>query len=251
MHKFRFLNGVMQAPLFFCGIEGGGAAGAGGAAAPIPDGTPLQPSNNAGATEIPASFWDDPEVTPPAGTTPAAPAPAPAPSTTESAEPFGDVRALVDAFKPASFMTPEVIAKMGENDFTGFNAGLEAHAKATLNQSAALTASILKTVVPQLMAKMREDIESKFTQTDNDKFIADNIPQYKDPKLARQVTQVFEQSMKHTKGDKAKAIDMTKSMLAAMGSAFAPADSKTVSDPPSGRQPTVDWGKELGIHLEL
>jgi hypothetical protein len=242
MHR-RFKNNLRLSSM--CYIEDGNPnpGGAGGMPAPNAGGQ----QNNAGTPDPLLSFWNEPAPEP---TNPGiTPTPTPTPSQAPGA--FAEVRALMEGFKPASFMDAKVIGEMGENKFESFNAGLEQHGKQVLEQSAGMMTGILKEIVPQIFAQVQQMMDSKFTATDNSKFIADNIPQSKDPRLAKQVKDVFDQAMKHSKNDKTAALALANSMLGAMGTAFVPNDPNSGNPPlPGGGRAKIDWFDELGVHMQ-
>lgn len=242
MHR-RLNNNLRLSSMCYIDDENPNSAGPGG----VPALNAGQQQNNAGAPDPLASFWDEPvaEQANPGVTPTPTPTPAAAPG------PFAEVRSLMEGFKPTPFMDAKTVSEMGENKFDSFNAGLEQHGKQVLEQSAGMMTGILKEIVPQIFAQVQQMMDSKFTQTDNTKFIADNIPQSKDPRLAKQVTDVFNQALKHSKGDKTAALALANSMLGAMGTAFVPNDPNSGNPPVSGGgRPKTNWFEELGVHMQ-
>jgi len=210
--------------------------------------TPPNPpatEDNAGAADALANFWTQEEPA-------AAPSGSQTPATPPAQQPDGmsAIVANIEKFKPASIMTPEVIAKMGTGDFADFEAGLAQTSQQVLQESARMTAGLFKEIVPQIIQHMQGMIESKFGATDQKAFLETNVPAARDPKTASMVTQVYERALTLAKGDRTKALETTKDMLAAMSSVINPQDSNGPPSVPGGgnrQQPKTDWFAELGV----
>ncbi len=227
-------------------IEAAGNEGAAGGGTP-PASANGSENNNGQTPEFdPNKFWAAPAEVVPA---PKAPAATSSQTPSESASPLAAiVQKISEAkFGNAAFLTPDVLNKMGENDFTGFNGGLESFGRDVLAQSAQTTSAMLQHVIPAFLQHVTDMVESKFGGRDMSSFLESNLQAAKDPALAPVVRNIFDIAMKQTKGDKNAALAMTRTMLQTVGTGIAKDVDLTLptSNGNSSSIP-VDWLKELG-----
>ena len=213
-----------------------------------PSGNNGNGADNTGGADTfkPEGFWNTPA---------ADPAPASQNGNAATQEPakegggFDAIQSLVTGFKASSFMTPEVVNKMGENDFTGFDAGLQAHGQQVLQQSTQIMMATLKEVIPALMSQMQGMVGGTLGERDTKAFLESKFTAAKDPSTAPVVRQIFDQAMSLCKGDKTAAEKMTRTMLQTMGNTVGRDVNLEVPANNGRGGPAVktDWFDELGI----
>jgi hypothetical protein len=67
------------------------------------------------------------------------------------------------------------------------------------------------------MAMVQEAIQNALGNRDNNQSLIESFPSMRDPAMAPIINGVFQQSLKHSGGDRNKAIAMTRDMLKYMG----------------------------------
>lgn len=167
--------------------------------------------NNAGQDDALSSFWSDPQ--------PEAPASADSTSTdVPEGQTLGQsLLASIDAFAPPPAFTDALAEEIGQGNFEGVNNAIAGAHKAALRQSLTMQAQMLQPVVASVLSRVQDMIDSRLGNRDNQETLLEAFPSAADPKVRPMIQSVFEQSLKHTKGDRTKAVAMTKDMLKVFG----------------------------------
>jgi len=143
----------------------------------------------------------------------------------------GELKQMIDNFAPPSpVFSKEIAEKIAEGDFDAANQAMAASHKATIQTSVMAAAKLVGAVAQRMQADFDQRINAAFGNKDNSDFLQQNFPQAKNPALAPMVERVWNQSLLNTKGDRKEAVKMTRAMLNAMGTEFAPDDIRRAPD---------------------
>jgi hypothetical protein len=88
--------------------------------------------------------------------------------------------------------------------------------KQSVQESVAMSAQIVEVFARQMESRVEQMINDRLGGEKNTEALQQAFPSMSDPAMAPVIQGVFNQAMKHTK-DRAKALDMTRDMLKAMG----------------------------------
>lgn len=204
----------------------------GGNPDPEPDSSSSQ--DNSGQPEDYGTFWNDPK--------PDDPTPD---SSQQTAEPDAGSQLgtqLAQTIQNANFgeaFTREIGEQLAEGNMEGANAQINGMMRQSLQQSVAMTAQIVEAYGKQMQARFEQMIEQRFGSQETQKTLEETFKGMRDPAMAPVIQGVFNQAMAHTK-DRAKALEMTRGMLKAMGKSGA-ADMG-LDSPPSNPNDSMGAG---------
>lgn len=183
--------------------------------------------NNSGQADDLAGFWDTPEDGDESDDSDDD-------SATASQALGVELKSAIDGFKPPELFTKEIGEAIANGDFEGVNQLFADSHRQTIQQSVMLTAKMVGAVVNRMQADFDRRIQSALGNQESNQFLEKEFPVAKNPQFRPVVEKVWGQALKHTKGDKAKAIRMTRGMLEAMGSEVMPNLRDAPNDPNSG-----------------
>jgi hypothetical protein len=144
----------------------------------------------------------------------------------------GEIGQSIQNFQTTQF-TKEVADAIANGDLDGINKALTASHQETIKQAVQLSARLVGAVMDRMTKDFDARIEGKLGQRDDTAFLQSKFPVAKDPAMAPVVQRVWDQSLKHSKGDRTKAERLTRGYLEAFGSAAAPASIRTPPDDPT------------------
>lgn len=148
-----------------------------------------------------------------------------------------------------NMMTPEIAEAFSNGDFTGFQTALDTRLRQVVNQSLALSVSVLRPFSEQMMAQVREEIRSTMGARDDSDQLVKDFPTAANPQIRPVVENLYTQALKNTKGNRPEAVKQVKSMMRLMSQSAADdlglnVAPRTADD--SGRPQTpVNWLDEL------
>lgn len=177
--------------------------------------------DNAGGGDDLASFWNDP--------------PADGSGNEESGEQdqqqsqaLGqELAGLISGHQAAPLFTKELADQIADGNLEGINKAFGEAQQAALRQSLVLNTKLISAVANRLESQMQARIDAALGNKDSEVALETHFPAAKDPKARPLIQRVWDQSMKQTKGDKQKAVQLTRQMLDAFG------QSTGLSTPPS------------------
>lgn len=229
-------------------------------------GTGSESNNNSGQEFDPTTFWDGPVPDPakPAGAGPSAgtesgtgqpPAPPAQTGTGNQGTDIGTViENAVKGFSPPDVMTADAIKAVGEGDYTKFNEGVKGAIQASMNQTMDMTIKVITAFGQKMIEQMDQRIQGSHSQREDLSALHEAIPSAKDPVVAPMIMPIYNRALKLNGGDRTKAANMTKQMLAHMAKGTGGdvglhvAPSSADSDvPPPGFVSNTNWLEELNI----
>lgn len=107
--------------------------------------------------------------------------------------------------------------EIADGKLDGINNRFNDMGRQMIRQSLMLNAEILRAYAPTIMSQVEQLLDSRLGSRDDQETLVKEFPAASDPKVAPVIRQVFDQSMKHAKGDRKAAVQMTKEMLKIMG----------------------------------
>lgn len=214
-------------------------------------GTPANQNNGGQEPDVGENFWSDPS--------PDTNRSAPSGESAGGGSPSGGSpnqqqdagKAFATALSELKFgevFTPEAIKKLNdESDASLFNQGLQALGQDAVRQSVLMSARLMQQVTTQIREEVKQEIQNSLGQRDAQTDLATEIPSYKNPKVRPVIDQIFAQAQKHHPKDRAKAIELTKSMLKIQMDTMGP--DFGITTPPNGPDDQLrsdtNWEKEL------
>lgn len=145
-----------------------------------------------------------------------------------------ELKTAIEGFAPKPLFTKEIAEAIAEGNFDGANEALVASHRATIQQSLMLTAKMVGAVAQRMQADFDQRIQSALGNTKNTEFLESEFPLAKNAQYRPMVERVWNQALKNSKGDRQKAIRMTRGMLEAFGSDVAPNLRDAPDDPTAG-----------------
>lgn len=248
------------------GEQGGGAPGGGGSnntgETQQQSGTGNQGDNNSGQEFDPKTFWDGPVPAAPAsgGSGPSAgnesgTGQPPADRNQQSQQQPTDLGTVIEnsvkEFKAPEVMTSEAIKGIGDGDYTKFNEGLQGAIQGSMNHTLGMTVKIITAFGQKMIEQMDQRIQGSHSDREDLTALHEAIPASKDPTVMPSVKPIYDRALKLSNGDRTKAANMTKSMLAYMTKGIAGdvgldvAPFSTDSDVPPGAGAGPNWIEEL------
>lgn len=238
----RRMGRLMRAPdghVESGGVNNGGENSGGGS-------NDSENQNNAGEVDELASFWDSPEDddedVPNGG--------ADADDSQSSGHPLvTELNTSLTNMKFDSLLTPELMEKMGEGDFAGFNEGMNTFGQKVARQTLGLAVNVMKAVEVNILERVRSEMAGTIQNDKSFTALEAAIPASTNPKTAPLVRQIYTKALQNSKGDIKAAIAQTKSVMQIQAEVFggdlnldvAPRNSRDGSPPPK----VTDWLEEL------
>ena len=127
----------------------------------------------------------------------------------------------IQNFKPEDIFTAASLQKMADGDLTDLNGGLTKTFQAGMTQMLGITAELMKAFEGnfdrRIEALINGKIEGSRTSQNDEKLLGDTFKGFAKPAMKPMIQGVFNKALEHSKGDRAKALDLAKGMLQAMG----------------------------------
>lgn len=183
-------------------------------------GNPGSATNNAGETFDPAAFWAGPAQEPKSAPSGESASPKAAESGAEGQGNFAEqITSQIESLSFGDVLTPEVTEQINNGDFSGFQKNFQAAMQQGVRQALAMQVQVLRPFAEQMLAEMRNEIDSRFTNRDDTDTLVKDFPAAKNPVMAETIRPIYEQALKNTKGDRAVAVRQTKEMMRFMAQA--------------------------------
>jgi hypothetical protein len=144
-------------------------------------------------------------------------------------------------------MTPTMAEEMSQGNFTNFNQNLQNYGQSIARQTIQQVVPILKAVRDQIMNDVGTKVTGEFGSREDSAALIKAIPSAANPKVAPIVKPIFDQAMKVAKGDRTRAIEMTKTMLQMTNSTLVEDTSLGIAPRGAGDSTAsnVNWLEEL------
>lgn len=186
-----------------------------------------EPEDNSGAADELDGFWDGkPEAEGATGEDD---------ETKQASQALGqELGGLIKSFKPSEVFTKETADKIADGDLSGINSALNEHAQAIMQHQMVVTAKLLGGVIDRLSADFDARIQNALGQKDSEIALETHFPLAKDPTMRPMVQRVWDQALVNSKGDRQKAIRLTKGMLDAFGEKTGGGLREAAQDPTAG-----------------
>lgn len=110
-----------------------------------------------------------------------------------------------------------IAGEIAEGKLDGINARFNQMSQAVLKQSVMMAARIMQQFEKSMDERISGAINSSQTVNRDESLLKEHFPSFGQVAMQPMIRGVFQQSLTHTKGDRAKAIEMTKGMLRSMG----------------------------------
>jgi hypothetical protein len=167
-----------------------------------------QNQNNDGLGFEPASFWNNPE--PADGGTGESQGP--------TDEEFGQtLMQSITNFTPPTIFDAETASQIAEGNLEGVNQRMQQFGQTMMRQAMIMTAQILQRFEGQVDGRIKGSITENSTRQSDESMLAEQFPSFAKKEVRPVIQGVFQQSLKHSKGDRTKALEMTRGMLKSMG----------------------------------
>ena len=128
------------------------------------------------------------------------------------------IAADIKGFKIATPIFDDAIAQeIADGKLDGINGRFQDMAQTVLQQSVVTVARIMKAFEQSIDSRISGMINNSQTADKDERLLGDSFQAFSQPAMQPVIRGVFQQSLTHTKGDRAKAIEMTKGMLRSMG----------------------------------
>lgn len=178
--------------------------------------------NNAGGEFDPSTFWDGPaansESAPNPGESAGGGTGGPGTQQNQQQNPQGEFATqLNDQLSKMTFGDPifndEIAKQINEGNYSGVQDRLNAMGQQIVRQALAMNVQILRPFAEQMMNQMKSEFQQTFNQRDNTESLERLFPAAKNPVMAKTIGPIYERALQNTKGDREKAVAMTKDML--------------------------------------
>ena len=114
----------------------------------------------------------------------------------------------------APVFNADIATQIGEGNLDGVNQAISQLGRDSVQQSVLLSTEIMQAYGKHLIGQVEAMIQQSFGSRDNDSALMAEFPQVaSNPAMKPMVEGIFNQAMKHSKNDRAKAIAMTRDML--------------------------------------
>lgn len=128
----------------------------------------------------------------------------------------GEIGTQIEAFKTAPF-SKEIADAIAEGNLDGVNEALTKSHQETIKTAVQISAKLIGAVMDRMTKDFDRRIQGGFQQRDETAFLKQTFSQAKTEAGFPVVQRVWEQAMKNSNGDRAKATRLTRGMLAAFG----------------------------------
>lgn len=115
--------------------------------------------------------------------------------------------------------TPEIAEQIANGDLKGANERFQQQQRMGVQHALVMSAQLMQKYGDSLMTRVKNEIQTALGGEKNTDTLLSNFPAAKNPAIRPMIQGVFDQSMKHTGGNRDKAVAMTKDMLKFMGQA--------------------------------
>lgn len=150
------------------------------------------------------------------------------------------------SFNPA--FTADIATQIGEGNLDGINESLTQMHRQSIQESLTMSAQIMQMYGQHLMTQVEQMIQQSFGNRDDQSALESEFPTAAaNPAIRPMIAQVFSQSMKHTGGNRAKAISMTRDMLALMSQSVG--TELGISQPPGSLGDMTQGANDLVAEL--
>lgn len=163
--------------------------------------------NNDGQSFNAESFWNSPE---PEGTSQESQGPT-------DAEFGQSLMQTITNFQGSPVFDAETASQIAEGNLDGVNQRLQAMQQGVLRQSMIMMAQILQRFDTQVDGRISGQINQNSTRQSDESMLSEQFPSFTKPEVRPVIQGVFQQSLKHSKGDRKAALEMTRGMLKSMG----------------------------------
>lgn len=174
--------------------------------------------HNSGQSFDPAAFWQDPSND---GGASQQNQQQPGTQPTDQVDPnaeFGQqLLQEIGNYQPPAVFDNEISTQIAEGNLDGINQRMASHAQHVMRQSMVFMSKIMQRMESQMDDRINSIVQSNSTQQSDTQLLTKEFPTYERPEMRPVITGVFQQSLKHTKGDRPKAVAMTRDMLKSMG----------------------------------
>lgn len=166
-------------------------------------------ANNDGLPIAPEAFWKDP----------AAEGDDSGNQGDDDSKDFGtQIMTEISGWNPPKPLFDADIAKeVADGNLDGVNARFNEMVQGAVRQAVVLTAKIMQRFEGSIDQRIDGKLGQDRTRQGDEGLLAENFTSFKDPAVAPMIRGVFQQSLLHTKGDRTKALEMTRGMLRTMG----------------------------------
>lgn len=213
-----------------------------------PKSAPIGDENNDGQVADFSSFWkdDEPKDEPTGDKAPVTPAVTPQ-------DPMQQLNAVLDGidFKPV--MNDETTQALADNDPKAFNEAVQTQLRQAVRESLFLTARMVKTQQERMETFVQKRIDAALQLDRDEVLLGKELPFSQRPEIQPIAQGIFANALKVVKGDREKAIAMTRAFFGNMAEVSAP----DLNLAPAGEQEArviankeaagIDWLAEMLI----
>lgn len=167
-------------------------------------------SNNSGQSIDPASFWTNPDANNSSDQNG---------NNNDSGTPEDVGKTVAESianFK-APLFTKEIGEQLAEGNLEGANAHFQTLSQQMMQQAVIHSTRIMQAFGADLLKQIRSEIDGKFTSKDDAQTLEQAFPSMRDPAMRPVINGIFQQSLRHSNGDRSKALEMTRDMLKTLG----------------------------------
>lgn len=132
---------------------------------------------------------------------------------TDTATQLGE---MLNGFNPGALFDDAITSQINEGNFDGFNERFTNAARATMRQTMTMSATLMRAYGDRLLDQIRSEMQGMFEGRDDQSQLTRDFPAAADPEVGPMIQSVFSQALKNTKGDRGKAVTLTKKMISLM-----------------------------------
>lgn len=170
--------------------------------------------NNGGQSVAPDTFWDDPVAEGTENNSAGNDDSAAGDHGTQARSLGQQLQEQISSLDFGGGFTDSLVAEMGEGKFENANKMLAQMNRTAVQTAITMAAKIMGVYGQALRDDVNKIVNEQLGTRDNDQSLMAQFPQAaSNPKLKPLIKTTFEQALKHTKGNRAAALDMTRSML--------------------------------------
>lgn len=196
-----------------------------------------QEQNNAGQPDPLAGFWSDPKPKDSAGNESGTGA-----NGGDGNQPAGEQGQQIgqqlvkhlEGIQFADVFTKDIADAVAKDDLSSANTAFAGLARESVRQSVILSSKLMQVLGSNLMGQVETLINKRLGSRDDETSLLDAFPSARDPQARPIIQGVFEQALKHSGGDRTKAIAMTRDMLKLVGQKAA--GDMGINQAPNGRE---------------
>ena len=123
----------------------------------------------------------------------------------------------ITQYQGGAVFDAETASQIAEGNLDGVNQRMQQMQQGVLRQSLIMMSQILQRFESQMEGRINGAITQNSTQRDDTSMLAEAFPSYGQAAMKPVINGVFQQSLRHTKGDRKAALEMTRGMLRSMG----------------------------------